>query len=122
MSNQREIKAAMRRLMAKYKIEFLGPVESLEELNQPSSHRTIVSHVQQLGSTRFSQFHETITVDSDERPWRGQIRNRVQRIVKLANVCLKGRKNELGWRLTLESEIMARFTVEVTWYAHNIAT
>ncbi|KAJ3533995.1 hypothetical protein NM208_g7734 [Fusarium decemcellulare] len=113
MSN-REVRATQRRLMAKYGIEFLGPVDSLKENDQPSPHVTVVSHVRQLGRTQFSQYHDNITIDSNEQPWRGQMRRRAERIASLARMCLKGRKNEMGWRLTLESEVMARFTVEVS--------
>ena len=35
-----------------------------------------------------------------------------ERISKLAMSCLKGRKNEAGWRLLLGSEILVRFIVE----------
>ncbi|KAK5994182.1 hypothetical protein PT974_07625 [Cladobotryum mycophilum] len=111
--NQREIRETQRRLMNKHKVKFLGPIESLREEDQPANYRTIVSHIRQLGRTDFAQYHESITVDANERPWREQIRRRAQRIAGLAKRCLEARKNETGWRMALESEVVARFTVEV---------
>ncbi|KAI8632212.1 hypothetical protein F5Y19DRAFT_354295 [Xylariaceae sp. FL1651] len=112
--NDRERREAHRRLMKKYKIEFVGPVDSLSDRDQiPDHHHTIVSHIRHLSRNEFSQFRESIAVDSDERPWREQIRRRAERVASLADSCRKARKNEPGWRLTLESEILARLTVEV---------
>ncbi|RYP00327.1 hypothetical protein DL766_007162 [Monosporascus sp. MC13-8B] len=114
--NQRERREGKRRLMEKYRIEFVGPIDSLNERDQARNHhRIIVSHIRRLGRTEFAQYHESVMADSNERPWRDQIRRRAKRIADLAQICRKGRKNELGWRLSLESEIMARFTVEVAW-------
>ncbi|KAF5004166.1 hypothetical protein FDECE_9304 [Fusarium decemcellulare] len=114
MPNQRGLRSTQRRLMAKYGIEFLGPIDSLRGKDEPFDHDTITAHVRQLGRTQFSQYYDNVTIDSNERPWRGQMRRRAERITSLARMCLKGRKNEMGWRLTLESEVMARFTVEVS--------
>ncbi|KAF4969181.1 hypothetical protein FSARC_3557 [Fusarium sarcochroum] len=83
--NQREVQ---RRLMKKYHIFFDGPIDSIE-------------------------YRESITADSSRSPWRHQAQRRAKRIAEKAKLCIEGRRNESGWRLSLESDVMARFTVEI---------
>jgi hypothetical protein len=101
-----------RHLIKKYKIHFDGQVDKEK---WPRNHDQTFANIQNLGRTEFAQYHANITIDSEEKPWRGQTRRRAERITALARVCREGRKNEAGWRLTMESEILARFTVEVAW-------
>ena len=99
-----------RNLIKDYNIHFDGPIDQDQ---WPSAHFQTFSNIQKLGRTGFVAFRESITVDSEDNPWRGQTRRRAERIVNLAKICRDGRKNEPGWRLSVESEILARFTIEV---------
>ncbi|KAF2809204.1 uncharacterized protein BDZ99DRAFT_533885, partial [Mytilinidion resinicola] len=106
--NQKE---QYRALMKKYRIHFDGPVTRNA---WPASHTKTFSDIQKLGRIDFSLYQESISVDSDFHPWREQTRRRAERIAELAMLCYRGRRNEAGWRLLLESEILVRFTIEVT--------
>jgi hypothetical protein len=105
-------KGEYRNLIKKYRIQFDGPVEGDK---WPASHRKTFDNIRKLGRTEFPQYHESISADSEFHPWREQTKRRAERITDLAILCRKGRKNEAGWRLLLESEILVRFTIEVAW-------
>jgi hypothetical protein len=51
---QRELREVQRRLMHKYRIEFVGPIESLSIEDQPHRHQTLVSHIRRLASINFA--------------------------------------------------------------------
>jgi post-segregation antitoxin (ccd killing protein) len=72
-----------------------------------------VRNIRKLGRIEFAEYRESVAVDSEDNPWREQTKCRAERIANLAKLCLDGRKNEAGWRMSLESEILARFTIEV---------
>ncbi|KAF4466992.1 hypothetical protein FALBO_6141 [Fusarium albosuccineum] len=102
-----------RQLMEKYNIHFDGPIDPTVSPRWPSSCHTIFQHIRQLGRTEYAEYRDSITADSLRFPWRGQVQRRAKRITEKAMLCIKGKKNESGWRLCLESEVMARFTVEI---------
>ncbi|KAG9508266.1 hypothetical protein J7337_001830 [Fusarium musae] len=83
--NKREIQ---RQLMEKYNIIFDGPIDSVANPQWPSNCDTIFDHIRRLGKTDYLEYQS-------------------------AKRCLKSRKNESGWRLALESEVLARFSVEI---------
>ncbi|KAF5676902.1 hypothetical protein FHETE_1964 [Fusarium heterosporum] len=108
--NQREIQ---RKLMKKYNISFDGPIDRIGDPHWPSDWNTRFEHIKGLGKYEYSQYRESITADGLRFPWRSQVHRRAKRIAEKATQCIEGRKNESGWRLSLESEIMARFSVEI---------
>ncbi|KAF4498054.1 hypothetical protein FAGAP_5774 [Fusarium agapanthi] len=108
--NQREIQ---RQLMKKYNIIFDGPIDSISNPQWPSNCNTIFEHIRRLGKTDYSEYRESISADFTRFPWRHQLQRRAKRIAESAKRCLESRKNECGWRLALESEVMARFSVEI---------
>ena len=114
-SHKANSKDAQRRLMKKYNIVFEGPIDSGNQSKWPSNCMIVFQHLRQLGRTEFEPYRESISADLLQHPWREQVRRRARRISALAKLCLDGRKNESSWRLSLESEIMARFTIEVAW-------
>ncbi|ENH66316.1 hypothetical protein FOC1_g10001437 [Fusarium oxysporum f. sp. cubense race 1] len=58
-------------------------------------------------------------IDSITNPqWPGNcntIFDHIRRLGKTDYSEYQSRKNESGWRLALESEVMARFSVEIAW-------
>ncbi|KAL5615818.1 hypothetical protein FOBRF1_004566 [Fusarium oxysporum] len=108
--NQREIQ---RQLMKKYNIVFDGPIDSIANPQWPSTCNTIFEHIRRLGRTDYSLYRESISADFTKSPWRYQVQRRAKRITEKAKLCIESRKNESGWRLSLESEVMARFSVEI---------
>jgi hypothetical protein len=101
--------------MKKLNIVFEGPTDAIDQARLPDNCKTVFRHVQLLGKTEFETYRETVEADMHQKPWKEQVRRRARRISELAKRCLQGRKNESGWRLALESEVMARFMVEVAW-------
>ncbi|KNA96011.1 hypothetical protein FOXG_01368 [Fusarium oxysporum f. sp. lycopersici 4287] len=110
--NQREIQ---RQLMRKYNIIFDGPIDSITSPQWPGNCNTIFDHIRRLGKTDYSDYRESISADFTRFTWRHQVQQRAKRITKIAKRCLESRKNESGWRLALESEVMTRFSVEIAW-------
>ncbi|KAF5558568.1 hypothetical protein FMEXI_333 [Fusarium mexicanum] len=108
--NQLEIQ---RQLMKKYNIIFDRPIDSITNPQWPSNCNIIFDHIQRLGKTVYSEYHESISADFTRFPWRQKVQQRAKRVTDIAKRCLDGRKNESGWRLTMEPEVMARFSVEV---------
>ncbi|KAI0381180.1 hypothetical protein F5Y04DRAFT_281154 [Hypomontagnella monticulosa] len=104
---------AQRRLMKKYNIHFDGPAEPKVNEHWPDPRKVIFDHIVELGRTEYDGYKESITYDLNQRPWRSQVLRRAKRVVALAKSCLDSRKNEAGWRSSVEAEIMARLTVEV---------
>lgn len=112
VSSQRPIQ---RQLMKKYNICFDGPIDSIRNPRWPSNCDPIFQHIRQLGKIDFEHYRDSISADVHHHPWREQVQRRASRVADIAKLCLEGRKNEGGWRLALEPEIMARLTVEVAW-------
>ncbi|GAB1311352.1 Heterokaryon incompatibility domain-containing protein [Madurella fahalii] len=108
-------KVAQRRLIKKHNIHFDNPAESPFHCpaQWPVARGTLVKHVQTLGQAQYHRYQESISCDSLHRPWREQVRRRAQHIADLSQRCLTARKNEPGWRFSVEVEVMARMSIEV---------
>ncbi|PKS08714.1 hypothetical protein jhhlp_004767 [Lomentospora prolificans] len=104
----------LRALMKRYGIQFDGPVESTPHNDCPRNLRSTFDHIKRLGKTEFEQYREIIAPDLRNFPWKEQVPRRACRVASLANACRTARKNEASWRLAVESEVMARFSVEVS--------
>ncbi|KAL4959128.1 uncharacterized protein BDV14DRAFT_17346 [Aspergillus stella-maris] len=92
-------------------VRFLGPVPPVD---WPKAHHRLFEDIQKLGEQKHSTFSESISVDSIEKPWRRQTKQRAARLVARSRMSRSERKNEAGWRFTIEPEVLHRFTVEVT--------
>lgn len=106
-----EQKHKLIRLIEKERIHFHGP-----DHLRPGKHASVFSAVQHISTYKFDQYVFNFAHEAHQKPWRGKIKKQVEHIVRLAEDCRYARQNELGWRLKLESEILARFGTEVTWY------
>ncbi|KAH8889236.1 hypothetical protein GQ53DRAFT_842939 [Thozetella sp. PMI_491] len=100
-------------LVKQFNIHFDGPVDAVPKEGWPTTRQAIVEHIQKLGKQEYHQYQESISYDVLHRPWREQVRRRATRTVELAKSCLNGRKNEAGWRFSVEAEVMARLSIEV---------
>lgn len=92
-------------------IHFLRPNQSE---HVPETHKRLFEDIQKLGRQCYGEYHQSITVDSIDKPWREQTKRRAERLTILAEKC-RG-KNESTWRFTIEPEVLHRFAVEVDWY------
>ncbi|KEF62473.1 uncharacterized protein A1O9_00446 [Exophiala aquamarina CBS 119918] len=80
----------------------------------PPSHRAIFDDIEILGKTDYNKYSTSVTIESKDKPWRHSTKKRAEIITEKAIRCLDANKNEMGWRLALEPEILSRFEVEVT--------
>ncbi|KAF5599882.1 hypothetical protein FPANT_2987 [Fusarium pseudoanthophilum] len=108
--NQREVQ---RQLMASYNIFFDVPIESEGNPQWPSSFNQIFQAVRDLGKREYAEYSETITANITQAPWKAQAQLRAECVRKKVKQCLDTRKNESGWRSSLENRIMARFDTEI---------
>ncbi|KAF5975641.1 hypothetical protein FBULB1_7279 [Fusarium bulbicola] len=108
--NQREIQ---RRLMERHNIFYGDPVESEANPRWPRSFNQIFQAVRELGKREYAEYSETITANIAQAPWKAQAQLRADCVRRKAKQCLDTRKNESGWRTSLENRIMARFDTEV---------
>jgi hypothetical protein len=117
MASSSKSSHSQRRLIKKHHIYFDRPIEA--PFSPPASWSTslwtLVNHVQALGTKRYAGYKESITSDALYRPWREQARRRAERTAALSQRCLEDRKNESGWRFSVEAEVMARMSIEVAW-------
>ncbi len=102
----------LRTLADKYRIQFRGPTSPER---WPPCHKDTFSNVQQLGTSRYAHYCESIDVESTSKPWRGQIKRRADRLASVSARCELERRNEAGWRKHLEPIVFERFAVEVAW-------
>ncbi|RDL40397.1 uncharacterized protein BP5553_00376 [Venustampulla echinocandica] len=102
-------KQAHRDLVSEYNIFFDGRTD---KARWPSAHSKTFNDIQKIGRTEIAKYHESVIRGSD-KPWRAQTKRRAERIVAKAQLCLEANRNEAGWRLNLEHEILARLTIEV---------
>lgn len=100
-----------RKFLRKYRV-FLD----LNERQAPG-HDDLFNDIAELGKYTIENYRSPVSIESNKRPW-GQTEmmlRRVKAISAKARRCLKAEKNEAGWRLGLESEILSRFDIEVVW-------
>jgi len=110
-------KKATRKLMQKYNICFDGPISSADRARWPETCKGIFGDIRDLGRRDYEQYQTSISADLRSRyPWRELMKSRARHVVGLAKRCLDGRKNEAGWRMSVEPEIMKRLVGEVNWY------
>ncbi|KAF5535583.1 hypothetical protein FNAPI_12016 [Fusarium napiforme] len=108
--NKREIQ---RQLMEKYNIIFDGPIDSITDPQWPKSCNQVFHDIRQLGKTEYEGYHASISADSSQTPWRIQAKVRAESIRERVKRCIRARKNEISWRLAIETRIMARFDTEI---------
>ena len=81
----------------------------------PAEHTDTFTHVTTVGKTDYEKYFESLTIETQNRPWRAQTKRRAQLIAGLARQCLDDCQSEMAWRLKVESKIFERFTIEVAW-------
>lgn len=94
-------------------IHFLGFVQSTK---WPETHTSHFSKIQEAGLCTYDAFVKKITNDrAGDKPWNNATRAHADRLYSLAETCYRERRNEAGWRMGVENEILHRFTIEVAW-------
>jgi hypothetical protein len=71
-------------LIKEHNIHFDGPVDRAQ---WPSVHFQTFSNIQRLGRMEFAEYRESVTIESEDNPWREQTKRRAERITKLAKIC-----------------------------------
>lgn len=93
-------------------------VDSVSAGSPPCSSicKTIFRHIQQLGETNIEGYRGYTGADLLRKPWRDQMRCRAKFIARSAKQLDSGKQPDDHTQLSiLQSEIMARLSVEVEW-------
>ena len=98
-----------RRLLKRYRIVFKPPTDQW-----PPKYGKTFQEIRKIRDQRFDNFGTDNTMSS-EQPWRTQIKSRAQWLAGRSARLLKQDRNEEGWRLALENDVLHRFRVEVAW-------
>lgn len=99
------------RLFRKYNIRFRGPA-----YESPAHHIRAFQHISVLGTQRFLAYYPQDSMKSlepGERLWKGQIKSRTQRLVKVTERNVGNSQSEMKWRLDLEKIVYSRFEYEI---------
>ena len=73
------------------------------------------SNIRALGKQKIATY-QALAANAHKEPWKLQTCRRAQRVSETARMGKADGLNEMSWRLRLEGLIMARFSVEVSWY------
>jgi hypothetical protein len=98
-----------RALLRKCKIKYA------EERPSRSRHSYIFGDIQILGSTDLKTYSANVTVEAQQKPRRATVLKRAATAVEKSRLRPQDNDNEQTWRTDLENDILARFSVEVTW-------
>lgn len=80
----------------------------------PIQHRETFNLIRSIRHRTLEDYSKDIAFQSNE-PWRKQTHDRVKWIACRAANLVNQRRNEAGWRSTLENDVFHRFRVEVAW-------
>jgi hypothetical protein len=100
----------LRRLVKRYKIRFRSPSHPW-----PAAHSTTFQTIKTLGEQQFNTYSENVNIRSHEEPWTAQTKNRAEWLANRASRLSTQQRNEAGWRFSLETDVLRRFSVEVAW-------
>ncbi|KAI9653940.1 MAG: hypothetical protein M1831_005625 [Alyxoria varia] len=101
--------AKLKKLARQYGITFNRLGSSSE---WPSLHIDLFESITALGTVSAQSYHP-VASNAYVEPWKSQTLRRAKRLAELASKCESEGKNEQSWRLTVEPEILSRFTIEV---------
>lgn len=99
----------VRDLIEEYNISFDGPIPPS---SWPVLYRDIFQNIRDIERLRFDEYGP-----NEKRGMLSvaEMKVRVRRLIRIAQDCRKQRKNEVGWRLHTEPEIVSRLIAEVVW-------
>ena len=83
--------------------------------NVPEEHRVKFRHIQWLGHQKFSEYCAQLSMLPTSGPWQHERKNVASIIFKRAAKCKDEKRNEDGWRESIEYRIFDRFDTEVIW-------
>jgi hypothetical protein len=69
-------------------------------------YRNTFESIQKLGHQSFDGYCASIDIRSSEQPWREQTMLRENWLAKRAAHLFKQQRNEAGWRLGLENDVL----------------
>jgi hypothetical protein len=96
-----------RDLLRKYKIEYA------EERPAGSRYSYIFDDIKNLGKIDLKTY--SANVEGQQKPWRATLLKRAATTVKKSRQLSQDDDNEKTWRMEFENDILARFSIKVTW-------
>lgn len=100
----------LRRLAKNYGITFKLPLD-----DWPAAHSSTFKVIELLGNEKFDSYGASLDNRSQDQPWTMQRKHRAEWLAKSASRLCGQQRNEAGWRLGLENDVLHRFSVEVAW-------
>ena len=79
------------------------------------AHNGVFKAIENLSSRSFSLFVNPVDNPLDQ-PWKHQTKVRAQRLAHRAHQLSLQQRNEPGWRMNIEPDVMERFREEIVWY------
>jgi hypothetical protein len=83
--------------------------------NVPEDHREKFRCVQLLGDRKFDEYASQPSMNPTAGPWQRERKQTATYIFNRAVRCRQEKRNEEGWRESVEHCIFNRFYIEVTW-------
>ena len=88
---------------------------SEEPGNVPVAHREIFEHIQILGRKEYHAYDVDPNPEHIYKPWKLFNKSKASALRQLAVECVQEKRNEAGWRATIEYRLFSRFEDEVAW-------
>lgn len=105
-----------RQLLQKLGISF----KSFNTEALPIQHRETFNLIRSIRQRTLEDYSKNIASFQGNEPWRKQTQDRVKWIACRAANLISQRRNEAGWRSSLENDVFHRFRVEVAWLVLHI--
>ena len=104
----------LRRLAKRFRIFFIPPNENVSD-KWPATHRPMFEEICNIRGIKFNNYCASSDISSNEEPWKKETKNRAKWLATRSSQLTKQRRNEAGWRFSIENAILHRFRFEVAW-------
>jgi hypothetical protein len=83
--------------------------------NVPLEHQARFEHIQALGCFEYDSYGLQPSPETVDKPWQLLNKCKANKLSQLAIKCKEEKRNEAGWRESVESKVFERFEIEVAW-------
>jgi hypothetical protein len=83
--------------------------------NVPPEHQARFEHIQALGRFEYDSYGLQPSPETVDKPWQLLNKCKANKLSQLAIKCKEEKRNEAGWRDSVESKVFERFEIEVAW-------
>ena len=90
-------------------------IRSFPERQGPTPFDQWFDQIKKIGNLELDKYSVSAQYEAVQKPWRKKVWSRADIVAAKAGEAARDDSNEDTWRLCLESEILSRFEIEVTW-------